>query len=74
MQIIDALKNLYVAVTGEDEPPVSDQIADVIQAIAEHWPEDTPSGHRGGRTCMLIMRIIVKSMKEMKSVKKRSKT
>lgn len=44
MQIIDALKNLYVAVTGEDEPPVSDQIADVIQAIAEHWPEDTPSG------------------------------
>lgn len=39
MQIIDALKNLYKAVTGADEAPESDQIAEVIQELADNWPE-----------------------------------
>lgn len=41
MQIVDALKNLYKAVTGEDTAPDSDQIADVIQELADNWPDGT---------------------------------
>lgn len=41
MQIAEALKNLYKAVTGADTAPDTDQIAELIQALAENWPAET---------------------------------
>lgn len=39
MQISEALKNLYKKISGESEAPETDQIAELIQAIADKWPE-----------------------------------
>lgn len=41
MQTAEALKNLYKKITKEDSAPDTDQIAELIQAIADKWPEDT---------------------------------
>ena len=37
MQIIDALKNLAIAVSGSTEKMTEGQLADVIQNIADNW-------------------------------------
>lgn len=42
MQITEALKNLYKKVTGESEAPETDQIAELINQLAEDWPEQSP--------------------------------
>lgn len=39
MQTVDALKNLYKKIAKEESAPATDQIAELIQAIAEKWPE-----------------------------------
>lgn len=44
MQIAEALKNLYKKVTGKAEVPSSDQIAELINQLAEDWPESSDSG------------------------------
>lgn len=49
MQIAEALKNLYMKVTGAKTAPVTDQIADIIQAIADDYPE-TSGGDSGSET------------------------
>lgn len=41
MQTAEALKNLYKKITKEDSAPDTNQIAELIQAIADKWPEDT---------------------------------
>ena len=38
MQITEALRNLYKAVTGATEPPTDQQIADLVQKLADNWP------------------------------------
>lgn len=38
MQITEALKNLYMKITGKETPPEQDQIAELINQIAEEWP------------------------------------
>lgn len=47
MQITEALKNLYKAVTGADTAPDTDQIAELIQELADNWPADTPPESSG---------------------------
>ena len=38
MMITEALKNLYKAVTGAEQAPTDDQIADLVQSLADNWP------------------------------------
>ena len=42
MKIADALKNLAVAVAGSGaaEDVTEEKIADIIQYMADNWPED----------------------------------
>lgn len=37
MQTIDALRNLYKKVTGSEKAPTEDQIAELIQLMADNW-------------------------------------
>ncbi len=41
MQIAEALKSLYKKVTGEEEAPTESQIAELINQLAENWPESS---------------------------------
>lgn len=45
MQINVALRNLYKAVTGSTEPPKEDQIAELVQKIADDW--ESGAGGKG---------------------------
>lgn len=43
MQITEALKSLYKKVTGKTDAPQTDQIAELINQLAEDWPESSVS-------------------------------